>query len=56
MKADKARERAMKIETKMVISGKLVPPPRVQEDTFLLAQNIVKELTGDMIEKSQLHL
>ena len=53
MKEDKQRERAMKIESRLVISGKLVPPARAQEDTFMLAKNIVEELTGQKIEKSQ---
>ena len=43
----------MKLESKLVISGKMVPPVGAQEDTFVLAQNIVEELTGERIEKSQ---
>ena len=36
-----------------MISGKKVPPPSDNEDSFQVAETIIKDLTGYDLEKSQ---
>ena len=53
MRAEKEEEQAMRYETRIVMSGKEVPPPTENEDSFLLAKKIIEDLTGFVLKKSQ---
>ena len=53
MRAEKEEEQAMRYETRIVISGKKVPPPSDNEDSFQVAETIIKDLTGYDLEKLQ---
>ena len=53
MRKEKEDEKSMRLETRMVISGTLVPKARDEEDAFKTAADIIKEISGEEIVKNQ---
>ena len=53
MRKEKEDEKSMRLETRMVISGTLVPTARDEEDAFKIAADIIKEISGEEKMKNQ---
>ena len=53
IRKEKEDEQSMRMETRLVISGDLVPTAKESEDTFKIAADIMKEISGEEILKNQ---
>ena len=53
IRKEKEDEKNMRLETRVVISGTLVPAASEEEDVFGIAADIIQQISGEEIVKNQ---